>query len=299
MDLHHLKIFTEVYKQKSFSKAAEILLLSQPTVSEHIKTLEDELNCKLFDRLGRTIVPTKIADILYPKALNLIEEIEKLRTEIINIQGNIAGHIRIGASTIPGTYILPTLATEFKSKYKNISFEILIEDSKKITDMVLNHELIMGIVGAVMEPEKLNYISFVEDELVLASTKDIINKDSVTVEELLKIPFVIREEGSGTRKTIEEHLFKKNFSINDLNIVAILGSTDSVKQAIKSSLGASILSRISIKEELERGILKETTIKGLKIKRNFSIITHKRRTLPPHYQALFEFITENSVILSK
>ncbi|NOY64343.1 MAG: LysR family transcriptional regulator [Nitrospirae bacterium] len=299
MDLHHLRIFTEVYKQKSFSKAAEILLLSQPTVSEHIKTLEDELSCKLFDRLGRTIVSTRIADILYPRALNILEEVEKLRTEIVSIQGNIAGHIRIGASTIPGTYILPTLATEFQSRYRDISFEILIEDSKKITDMVLNHELIMGIVGAVMEPERLNYTPFVEDELVLASTGDIINKNTITVEELLRIPFVIREEGSGTRKTIEEHLLKKNTSINNLNIVAILGSTDSVKQAIKSSLGASILSRISIREELERGVLKETKIKGLEIKRDFSIITHKKRTLPPHYQALFEFITERSGVLSE
>ncbi len=299
MDVHHLKIFAEVYKQKSFSKAADTLLLSQPTVSEHIKTLEDELNCKLFDRLGRTIVPTKIADILYPKALNILDEIEKLRTEIVNIQGSIAGHIKIGASTIPGTYILPTLATEFKSRYKDISFEILIDDSKKITDMVMNHELIMGIVGAVMEPDRLNYTPFVEDELVLASTRDIINKDTIKVEELLRIPFVIREEGSGTRKTIEEHLLKMNISINDLNIVATLGSTDSVKQAIKSSLGASILSRISIKEELQRGVLKETRIKGLEIKRDFSIITHKKRTLPPHYQALFDFIAERSGILSE
>ena len=294
MDIHHLRVFAEVYRQRSFSRAAETLLLSQPTISEHIKTLEEELNCRLFDRLGRTIVPTKVADILFPRAVNLIEALEKLHEEVANIQGRITGHIVIGASTIPGTYILPAIAAEFKSREESISFEIIIEDSRKITDMVLHHELLMGVVGARMEPEKLNYTPLVEDELILVSTDRIINSSSITIEELKTIPFVLREEGSGTRKTLEEYLLKRNLSLEDLNIVATLGSTDSVKQALKSSLGASILSRISVREEIERGVLKEVRIRGWRIKRNFSVITHRKRTLPPQYQALFEFMKNRS-----
>ena len=292
MDIHHLKIFIHVFKNRSFSRASEELYLSQPTVSEHIKNLELELGCKLFDRVGRTVIPTREAEVLYPHAVQILEGMERLKQDVSTVRGDIKGSLLIGASTIPGTYILPTLASEFKRQNPEVSFEVIIEDSGKITDMVLNHELILGMVGAVMEQKRLDYLPFMKDELILAASEGVRNNEAIGIKEVLKIPFVIREKGSGTRRTMERFLEKTGIDARNLNIVAVLGSTDSVKQALKAGLGASILSRVAVQDELKAGLLKEITIKGLKMTRFFYLITHKRRTLPNPYDAFYEYLTK-------
>jgi DNA-binding transcriptional LysR family regulator len=290
MDIHHLRIFTAVYRHRSFSRASEELHISQPTISEHIKNLEMELDCKLFDRLGRSILPTREADILYPRSLRIVEDLQKITDAVSQDEDAIMGNFTIGASTIPGTYILPDLAARFKRKNPRVSFEIRIEDSKKITDLVVNHELLIGVVGAKMKPDKLIYRPFIEDELILASSEKVIKGDSIHLKNIVDVPFIMREEGSGTRKTMERFLSEKKLDINSLNVTAVLGSTDSVKQALKAGLGVSALSRVAIKDELRRGVLKEIRVKGLKMKRYFFIIRHKKRSLPNPYRAFHDFI---------
>ena len=196
MDIHHLKVFVSVFKNKSFTRASEDLLISQPTISEHIKNLENSLGCKLFDRLGRSIMPTTEADILYPKALQFLDDLELIQEEISAAGIGIKGKLVIGASTIPGAYILPRLACSFKNQYPDVAFEILIEDSAKITTMILQHELLCGIVGAKMPSDKLLYEPLLEDELILVTTKKVLDQRSVTLEKLASIPFLLREKGS-------------------------------------------------------------------------------------------------------
>ena len=285
MDIHHLKIFVSVYKNKSFTKASEELHISQPTISEHIKNLERSLDCRLFDRLGRTIMPTAEADLLYPKALQILEGLDQIQQEIIAAGTGVKGKLVIGASTIPGAYILPRMAYSFKNQYPEIAFEILIEDSGKITNMVLQHDLLCGIVGAKMKSDKLDYASLIEDELVLVTSPKSLNKKKITLDELTKLPFLQREEGSGTRQTFENFLRKNNFSTVDFNIVATLGSTSAVKQAVKAKLGVSVISRIAVQEELDNNILQEIPIRNLKMKRKFYLVRQKKRTLPPQYLA--------------
>jgi len=281
-----------VYKNKSFTKASEELHISQPTISEHIKNLERSLDCRLFDRLGRSIMPTAEADLLYPKALQILEGLDQIQQEITAAGTGVKGKLVIGASTIPGAYILPRMAYSFKNQYPEISFEILIEDSGKITNMVLQHDLLCGIVGAKMKSDKLDYASLIEDELVLVTSPKTLNKKKINLDELTKLPFLQREEGSGTRQTFENFLRKNNFSTVDFNIVATLGSTSAVKQAVKTKLGASVISRIAVKEELDNNILQEIPIKNLKMKRKFYLVRRKKRTLPPQYLAFCKHLTK-------
>jgi DNA-binding transcriptional LysR family regulator len=284
MDLHHLKIFAAVYHHKSFTKAAEMLSISQPTISEHIKNLEKEVECRLFDRFGRFIKPTPQADVLYPRAVQLVEDVEKLKDEISKTGVQIKGELCIGASTIPGTYLLPGLAMEFRKKNPGVSFEILIEDSAKITDMVLNHELLCGVVGAKMSNEQLLFHPFVEDELILVARPDFYKKKSISFDGLKKFPFIIREQGSGTRKSTEVFLDRQSISLQDMNISAVLGSSSAVKEAVKSGLGASILSSLAVQDELEQGNLRQIKMKGLVMRRRFYLVQHRKRTLPVQYQ---------------
>ena len=285
MDIHHLKIFVSVYKHRSFTRASEELHISQPTISEHIKNLENSLDCKLFDRLGRSIMPTAEADLLYPKTLQILDDLGSIQEEISAAGTGVKGKLIIGASTIPGTYILPRVAYSFKKLYPKVAFEIRIEDSAKITGMVLQHDLPCGIVGAKEVSDKLVYEPLFEDELVLVATKRVLAQKTVPLKKLASIPFLQRETGSGTRQTFENFLAASNITTNDFNIVATLGSTGAVKQAVKEGLGASVISRIAVLEELGHKQLQEITIPNLKMKRKFYLVRHKKRTLPPQYTA--------------
>ncbi|UCD66510.1 MAG: LysR family transcriptional regulator, partial [Deltaproteobacteria bacterium] len=252
MDIHHLKIFVSVYKNKSFTKASKELHISQPTISEHVKNLENSLDCKLFDRLGRSIMPTKQGDILYPKALQLLDDLDLIQEEITAAGTGIKGKLVIGASTIPGTYILPRVACSFKKQFPDIAFEILMEDSAKINNMILQHELLCGIVGARITSDKLDYFPLIEDEIILVAAPELQPSKSISLDKLATMPFLQREKGSGTRQTFENFLAQKTATSN-FNIVATLGSTSAVKQAVKEGLGVSVISRIAVQEELDSG----------------------------------------------
>ena len=294
MDIHQLKVFAAVFKNRSFSKASEELHLTQPTISDHVKTLENELDCKLFDRLGRTIIPTKDAEVFYSYALEIVEKANALKEVISQTKKEIKGELIIGASTIPGTYLLPSIMAAFQKKHPSVSFQILIADSREIVDRISKHELLLGIVGAKLGNEHIKYMPFVEDELIVVSSPSLIKDEDVTLKELIKFPVVLREEGSGTRRETEKILESKGVSLEDIKIAGIFGSTDAIKQAVKAGLGVSILSRLSVKDELKHNILKEIGLTDIQMKRKFYIVTHKKRTLPFLHSIFLEHIKTES-----
>lgn len=296
MDIHQLKIFVSVFKNRSFSRASEELYLTQPTISDHIKALEDEFGCKLFDRLGRTILPTKEAEALYGHALEIIEKANAVREVLGQFKEEPVGELVIGASTIPGTYLLPPVMTSFRKKYPAISFQITIADSKEIVQKVLSHDLLLGIVGAKLNNAPLNYTPLIEDELIVVASPNMTTKNGLQFKDLANLPMVLREEGSGTRKEIEKIFSGKGLSIEDMNIAGLFGSTDSIKQAIKAGMGFSILSRLSVRDELKHKILKEIKLTDIEMHRKFYVVTHKKRTLPAAYTLFFNHIMSESNI---
>ena len=281
-----MRTFAAVYSSGSFTRASEILSTSQPTISETIKQLEQELGCKLFDRLGRSIRPTRKAEQLYPRAMAVIEEMKKIKNELMLEDTTVSGELVIGASTIPGIYLIPRLANRFKRHHKDVSFEVRIGPSGEIIDSVLNHELLLGVVGKKVESSNLRVESFVDDELVLIAAPDRDLDEPVSKDELRKLPFLIREKGSGTRKTIKDYFARQKLDIGRMNIAAVLGSNSAIIEGVKEDLGVSIVSRASIYDELQCGLLQEKQMEKMSIKRMFYIISHKKRTLPTQY-ALF------------
>lgn len=296
MDIHQLRVFISVFKNKSFSKAAKELFLTQPTISEHIKTLEEELNCKLFDRFGKSIIPTKEAEILFEHAYGVVEKVENLKDVLQRVKSNPSGNLHIAASSIPGTYILPRIISSFKKTYPEISIRIDISDSKTAIESMLSGEILMAVVGTKLHKSKIDYVPFMNDELVIASP-DFIKESFIEPEEILKYPFIMREEGSGTKKEMEKWLHEMGIDIEKLNVVCTLSSTDSVKEAIKNNLGISILSIHSIKDELECGKLKIARIKNYTMSRTFYIATHTQRTLPYIYNLFYKFLKEKAFSL--
>ncbi|MEW5743848.1 MAG: selenium metabolism-associated LysR family transcriptional regulator [Nitrospirota bacterium] len=290
MDVHQLRVFVSVYKNRSFSKASEQLYLTQPTISDHIKTLEEELECRLFDRLGRTIIPTKEADVLYNHALTILERVSALKETFSRLKKEISGELVVGASTIPGTYLMPRLIAGFKEKHPSVSFTVVITDSKDIIDKVMKHELLVGVVGAKQNDGHLAFHPLLDDDLVVIAAPSLIKGNTLRLEELVTFPMLFREEGSGTRKEVERILEQKGIDREQLRIAGIFGSTDAVKQAVKEGLGITIISRFAVTDELKHRTLKEIKVPDIQMNRKFYIVSHKKRTLPLPYALFLEHI---------
>ncbi len=274
----------------SFTKAAEQLYTSQPTISEHIRNLESQLDCKLFDRLGRSIIPTMEAELLYPRALAILEDLRKLADDLTAVGKTVSGQLIVGASTIPSAFILPRIAADFKKRHSDISFEIRTFDSVQVVNAVLNNEILLGIVGAKIDSPKLYYHTFKKDDLVLAASTERKIKRQISTETLTALPFILREEGSGTRRGIEKHLAEKNLRVDQLNTCAVLGSSTAITEAVKSNLGVSILSRLAIEDAIRHNQIQIIDILNMPMTRHFYTVTAQKRSLPHHYQAFLKYL---------
>ncbi|MBU2510934.1 LysR family transcriptional regulator [bacterium] len=299
MDIWQLSVFYEVIKLESFSKAAEAIHISQPTVSNHIKNLEDYFGCPLIDRVDKKALPTKAGLLLFEYARKLIKLKEEMETAIAGFQGLFKGNLTIGASTIPGGYILPKLIGEFRRLYNDITISMTIADSKEIMDNVLIGEAELGIIGTKCHHNKILQEKLIDDEMYLIVPVDHpwSSRNTIMIEELKNEPFIIREQGSGTLKSIQESLGKRALKYDQLNIVAELGNTTAVIQGIKNNLGVSILSPVSIRDDLNNNTLKALKIDGLSFKRCFYLIRHKNRTPSPLHEAFTSYLKSKEELI--
>ena len=292
VDLRRLEVFCRVFEMKSFSAAAKASLLSQPTVSEHIRYLENLLEVQLFDRLGREVVPTRAAEILHTYARRMLDLRREASRTLELYRGKATGQLDLGGSTIPGQYILPSLIGRFKREFADIRIKLVIADTMEITNLVLDGSLEVGVVGARIKNRKLDFAKVFDDHLVLAIPADHPwrGRSDITLEELAKVPFIIREHGSGTRMVMTHILEQAGFNPQQLNIIAEMGSTDAIRQAIKAKVGVSILSRRAIEEDLRFQQLGQLAIRGVSFTRHFHLVTHRQRTRSPLAEAFIDLL---------
>jgi DNA-binding transcriptional LysR family regulator len=294
MDLWQLNIFCKVVELKSFSLAGKTVHLSQPTVSSHIKDLEDHFGCRLIDRLAKEAVPTKAGEILYKYAYRLIALKDEAETALAEFQGKIKGRLIVGGSTIPGVYILPKMIGAFIQLYPDVIISLVNGDTEEINHHIIEGNLELGIVGAVAVDKRILQERLIEDELrlVVPAGHKWENTRTISLEMLFKEPFISREAGSGTLISIQENLNQIGYKLSDLNIVSEMGSTEAVIQGIKSKVGLSILSPIAIAEELRTGTLKALAVDNLNLKRNFFLSIHKHRSGSPLGRVFIQFLKD-------
>ncbi|HWR98921.1 MAG TPA: selenium metabolism-associated LysR family transcriptional regulator [Candidatus Methanoperedens sp.] len=289
MDIHQLRVFASVFRNRSFSRASEQLHLTQPTVSEHIHTLEEELGVSLFDRSGRSIHATPEADILFARASEIIERVGEIPGALSEHRRVLAGQVVVGASSIPGTYILPPAIAAFRARHPAVSFEVRVGDSREIAAAVAAHELLLGIVGSKIAVGHLQYTPLMEDDLIVIDHPGA-REGPATLKRLAERPTVVREEGSGTRREAERILQAAGVDPGKLAIAAVLGSTEAVKHGVQAGLGWSVVSRRAVEAELAAGSLREVPLKGVRMRRSFHLVRHGRRTLPAPYRAFVEHL---------
>jgi DNA-binding transcriptional LysR family regulator len=295
LDLSLVEVFCCVYEERSFSRAAERLRLSQPTISGHIKNLESYIGAKLFDRLPRHVVPTRAGQILYRHGRAILDQKELAIQELSKLLNRVEGSLTLGSSTIPGEYLLPPLIASFHDRFPAVRVEVRISDSQAVCDQALNGKIEIGFVGAKLEGVGLDFRHFASDELVLIAPN---NKEwrrirSITLEELSKKPFLAREKGSGTRKSFESKIGR---SLDEFNVVGCLGSTAAVKEAVKAGLGVSVVSSLAVKSEIASGAIKIVQIEGIgPIRREFFSVTNHRLTLSPIAELFLESASEGAL----
>ena len=294
MDIRRLEVFCKVVELKSFTKAAESLLLAQPTVSEHMRTLEDMLGEKLVDRLGREVLPTPAGKIFYQYARNIIRLREEAIQSLERFKGNLSGHLVLGASTIPGNYVLPKFIGEFKSRYPAIRITLRIGDSASVMDEVLEGNLEAGIVGSRSSDRRLLSEELFSDELVLAVPYDHpwAARSSIDLDDLAAEPFILRERGSGTRTAMTRFLEENGFDVSRLSVVAEMGSTEAVRQGIMARIGISILSLQALAEDIKLELLVPVQIGSLRFCRPLYLIQRKSRERSPLCSAFLDYLRE-------
>lgn len=283
MDIWQLNIFCKVVELKSFSKAGNNIHLSQPTVSSHIKDLEEHFDCQLIDRLGKEALPTKAGELLYKHAKKIISMRDKTEMALAEFKGEKRGHLVVGGSTIPGGYILPGIIGKFINKYPEVTIALEIGDTEKIISDVGQGLIEIAITGAKSNDKNITQEAVFKDEMVLIVNADHkwCAKKSVTPDMIMTEPFIMREEGSGTLKSIQLSFENAGFDHTQLNIIATMGNTAAISQGIKSNVGISIMSPKAVVDDLKEGRLKSLAINGVDLKRNFYLTTHKNRTKSP------------------
>ncbi len=296
LDFRQLETFIEVVNRKSFSKAAQKLYLTQPTVTSHIQNLENELGTFLLNRSGKSISPTEAGELLYKYALNIVNMRNMAQFDLGAHKGKVQGHLEISSSSIPRHYVLPLLLKQFTDKYPDVTFSLTDFDSKKVIEGLLDGVTDFGIIGAKFPSPQLEYINLMEDKLyaVVPNTKAYPweGYHELDMDFLLENKIILREKGSGTRELLENKLKEQGLELDALDILAYIEDVETIKKFIELDIGISFISERAIKREIDMGILKPYSIKGLDLRRKFYFVYHKKRQLSPLSLTFRDFVTE-------
>ena len=286
MDIEQLNIFIRVATLKNFTRSAESLFVSQPTISARIKALEDELGVVLFDRSrNRELVLTEQGILFWDYAQEMLNLHNKLMEKLEQEKEKVSGLLHIGASSVPGVYLLPRILQGFQKDYYMVKTSIFVKDSAEIISDVINYGLDLGMVGYRENDTRLEYISIAEDELCLITPPGYLQKDgyapgsTIPLEVLLSLDFIMRESGSATRKVWEQKLNEKGYTYNDFKSVVYIDNLETIKKSVREGLGVSVVSRRSVEDYLSWGLVDKYDLSYLEIKRNFFVVYHRNRVL--------------------
>lgn len=291
MEFKQLEAFVAVVDYGSFSEAARKLYLTQPTISAHVRSLEEELHTKLILRTTKKPTITTRGYQLYDSAVRMLEIRNNLLENFTGVQKHM---IDLAASTIPSSYLLPEILAAFGKTHPDIYFHSIQADSAESINRVLDGTVDLALVGQNTRDETCVFLPFCQDELVIATPitnhyLGLQNK-SVTFEDFIKDPIIIREKGSGTKKEMDLFLEQIGVTPGDLNVIARMNDLEGIKKSIVNGLGISILSaRSAIDLQKTKQILL-FPLEESAHKRTFYIVYSKNRILKPHVRQFIQFV---------
>ncbi|RLL46676.1 LysR family transcriptional regulator [Oceanobacillus piezotolerans] len=287
----HLIVFMKVAQLKNFSRAAEELHMSQPAVSQYIQALERELGVKLLERTNKYVEVNKAGKIVYQYGKSILREYEQMQTLVSDLQNEPAGELRIGASYTIGEYLLPSFLALLQKDYSAIIPSVSIGNTEDIGSKLVSHDIDIGLVEGTFTHKQVISVPFQIDRLyIISSIGKSLLKKRITPEVLAAETWIIREEGSGTRKVVEEFFEKHHISPNRL---ITLGSTQTIKEGVEAGLGISLLSELTIQKEIELDRIRRLEFAGTPIQRAFYVMKNHHEFYPKALQ-VFENLVRRS-----
>lgn len=273
-----LQVFHTVARLLSFTKAAETLHMTQPAVTFQIRQLEEYFNTRLFDRTHNKISLTAAGDRVFRYAEKILSLYGEMESQVRELTGDVSGILIIGASTTIAEYVLPILLGEFKEKYPGINIRLKVSNSMGIVHMVEDNSVDVGIVESPVSNKNLTVEVCWLDKLVFICQPNhpLAKKATIRGQDLVGLPFVCREEGSGTREYIAEYLAKNDMTHHDLNVSVEVGNPEAVKSAVEAGLGVSIVSQATVVKELKLGTLAARPLEP-PLERPFSLVFQRQK----------------------
>ncbi len=295
MNLHQLRIFSTVARLASFSRAAEALHISQPSVSIQVADLERALGVELFEQLGKRIYLTDAGRVIEGYAhriLTLVDEAQEAVGEVTELH---RGRLAVGASMTPGTYLLPKVLGQYEARFPKIAVTLEIAQTRRIQERLLRNELDVGIVGWVGSPQNFVVQPLLDDELVvLASPRHpLAAAGSMRVAALQDHRVILSERGTGTREAIDSALREVEI---ELAPAMELGSLEAIKEAVAEGLGITILSRLAVTTETAAGRLVIVPLTDLVLKRAFAIVYHRDKRISPAIQVFLDLLRASVMV---
>lgn len=268
-----LNVFISVARNLNFTRAADELHISQPAITRHIQELEATYKTQLFERSRGKISLTPSGKIFLKHAEAIIESYKALKLEMNLLNGNFTGELRVGASTTIAQYMLPPVLAKFISMYPDIHLSVITGNTQQIEEALEEHKIDIGLIEGNQRKQTLKYIPFKKDELVLITNCKNNTADEITLEELTRLPLVLRETGSGTLNVIEEALATRGIKMESMNILFQLGNTESIKLFLENNKSIyAIVSIAAVAKELVHNILKIVDITDLEFQREFAFV---------------------------
>lgn len=289
MDFKQLESFISIVKYNSFSKAARELYLSQPTISNHIQNLEKELGIMLFNRKGKTIELTTEGKIFNEHAKNILKKRDEAFFELSDITGKYDVLIELLASSVPEETVLPSIIAEFISLFPGMKFKIHHLDSADVLDSIRDNKYNLGFVGIKPTNEFESTKVFKDKMVIIGPKSDKIHKE-LTFDEILKLPLIMREEGSGSGKIFSNELANRKLSVKDLNVVVICENFATMKKLVGCNVGYAIVPFSYAKEINSNDNILVHEIKDISTSRDFYFVASKSALLTPLELKFKEFI---------
>ncbi|MFN3594146.1 MAG: LysR family transcriptional regulator [Thiobacillaceae bacterium] len=292
-----LQVFYTVAKQLSFTKAAELLFMTQPAVTFQVKQLEEHFNTRLFERSHGKISLTPAGELALDYAERILNLTAEMEARISELTGQVSGPLLIGASTTIAEYMLPRLLGEFKQKHPETQARLTVANSETIERKVADHTLDIGLIEAPSHHPNLITQVCCEDELVMicAPFSELAKQSDVTPEQVAAHPYISRETGSGTRECIDEYFRSNGVNLDELNLVMELGSREAIKGAVAAGLGVAIVSGTTVAKEVRLGELVAIPLNP-PLRRQLSLVYPQEKFRSKLLQSFLEFLEKSPLV---
>ncbi len=292
MTLKQLELFLAIAAQRSFSRGAELVHLVQSTASQHIRGLEEEFGCRLFDRSKNGVHLTEAGRLFEQHAHRISDACTDAQLAMRRFLGAEEAILRVGASTIPAACLIPDLLGAFTAAWPGVRLELVQGDTREVLGLLQGDSVELSLVGGIEQADQLEFETIGSEEILLVARPGMVPDHLDAAGSLTQVPLIVREPGSGTRQVVDAALLKAGINLSDLRVLAQLGSSEAVRRAVLGGAGCGFISSLAVGREMRDGSLVVVTIPGLEIRQLFYLVTRRGTSRSPAAEAFIALLRD-------